>query len=356
MKPAKHIPALDGVRGMAAILVLISHFHAANLPDLISSRLGDYGVMLFFVLSGFLMGHLYLGKEPDRNAIIGYAAARVGRIVPLYAIVALASFVIYNSIDPEFVYRIDSVQLLRLGTLTSSEAVFWSIGPEFQFYFLFPLIWMAFHAPPRHRAAALGVIGLLVAITYWFSPLAPGFSVFSKLHIFVTGILLSLAVRRLSDETKARLRLPAEMFSIAFILILLFPTDWARALLLPPTQGDPKHLGYYGDPLKILACALLILTATLQGRVANAAWANPLMRKLGAYSFSIYLLHMPSFHLAKLLAEYFGLSITVQAILAVILSLAIAFLSFHIIERPLNARVRAAFQRRTGTRAVGAAT
>src|SRR3546814_5994703 len=87
-------------------------------------HLGDYGVMLFFVLSGFLMGHLYLGQKPDVAALLRYGMARAGRILPLYLAVSLLSFFLFSYADPAFIYRIDGQQLLRLLSFTSAQPIF----------------------------------------------------------------------------------------------------------------------------------------------------------------------------------------------------------------------------------------
>ncbi|MEO0035979.1 MAG: hypothetical protein RLZZ501_2002, partial [Pseudomonadota bacterium] len=62
---ASYLPALDGLRGFAAAIVLFSHFsNAFNLWDrLFGAGAGQHGVLLFFVLSGFLIAHLHLGQS-----------------------------------------------------------------------------------------------------------------------------------------------------------------------------------------------------------------------------------------------------------------------------------------------------
>lgn len=335
-----HIPALDGMRGCAALLVLLAHLHALHLPFPINNRIGDYGVMLFFVLSGFLMGHLYLPRTPDRDAIVSYAAARVARIIPLYGAVAVISFLFYTLVDRNFPYEVDALQLVRLFTMTSSEAIFWSIGPEFQFYFLFPFLWLAFHLRGTARKITLGLIALAIILCYTVSPAMPGFSVFSKLHIFVTGIALSLLVSKLPARAMSPWKIPAIALGLALLAIVFAPPAPLADLLYPTTKGDPKHVGYYGDMAKILACATVIFSGTIDSPFNQRLWGNTIMRRLGAYSFSLYLLHMPAFYIANLLRDWLNPPALVHAGVAFGLSFLLAAFSYHFYELPANGLMR----------------
>src|SRR5215469_16696156 len=83
----KRIPALDGLRGVAALLVLIAHYFA-HVPY--GTRLAAFdwlGVDLFFVLSGFLIGSIILAEHAQANFFFSFYLRRAARIVPVYAIV-----------------------------------------------------------------------------------------------------------------------------------------------------------------------------------------------------------------------------------------------------------------------------
>ena len=72
-----YINSLTGLRGMAAFIVFISHCaNQGMLPAIFSNGFGQIGVMLFFILSGFLMGHLYLDKEANSDSVKLYLLAR----------------------------------------------------------------------------------------------------------------------------------------------------------------------------------------------------------------------------------------------------------------------------------------
>ena len=77
------LPNLDGIRALACILVVLSH-----MPwPLAFVTLGETGVGVFFVLSGFLMSHLYAAAHWDWQAVSRYGIARFARIAPIYWVV-----------------------------------------------------------------------------------------------------------------------------------------------------------------------------------------------------------------------------------------------------------------------------
>src|SRR5580704_17034654 len=88
-----HRPELDGLRGLAAYVVVVSHIsNESNLWNgLLGRGGGQLGVMLFFVLSGYLMGALYLDRPFRAGEVWAYAVRRIARVVPLfYVVVTLA--------------------------------------------------------------------------------------------------------------------------------------------------------------------------------------------------------------------------------------------------------------------------
>ena len=80
---ADQIPALNGLRALAAYVVVISHFssksHFLDYPFWQSGRLG---VMIFFMLSGFLMGHLYIETPLSAGSLGKFFSRRLARVVP----------------------------------------------------------------------------------------------------------------------------------------------------------------------------------------------------------------------------------------------------------------------------------
>ena len=141
-----YIHTLTGLRGLAALLVFISH--SANLsllPSFLGSGFGQIGVMIFFVLSGFLMSHLYINKDFHRENVKSYALARIGRVFPLYFILLFISILISKYFYTDFVYNFNaSTELVRALTLVEAPYVFWTIPVEVQFYIVFLGFWFLY--------------------------------------------------------------------------------------------------------------------------------------------------------------------------------------------------------------------
>jgi peptidoglycan/LPS O-acetylase OafA/YrhL len=150
-----HFKGLDTLRAIAALVVVIGHLEfiksISGIPNLISHpyiRLADghIAVVLFFVLSGFLITYLLIKEKENTGkiAIKKFYLRRMCRIWPVYYLVLVISFFIINA-D----YRLDSIILcatifpnvahaLGIGWPTSTQI--WSIGVEEQFYLVWPIL------------------------------------------------------------------------------------------------------------------------------------------------------------------------------------------------------------------------
>jgi peptidoglycan/LPS O-acetylase OafA/YrhL len=341
LKQDRHIPALDGLRGGAALLVVLSHLTQVGFKPIVEDKLGNYGVILFFALSGFLMGHLYLRKPIDADRTIHYVAARVSRIVPLYFAAVIASFLVYSFLDKGFVYPIGVKQLVRLLTFNGSTPPFWSIGPEFQFYGVFILLWLvaAFRGPRRPLLIA-ATLAVLVVI-YLLAPKMPGILFLSKMHIFVLGISAAL-LRGVLIERRidGRVIIGSQIVSLIFLLLIIVPFGATKAYFYPHLGADPKQNFYYLDLFKVLLCTLTVLSFSFNTRLGLAIFGNRPMRLVGMYSFSIYLLHeVVLYELMRYTPiATFPLPVAILVGFAAIMLLSTA--SFYLLENPSRIALR----------------
>jgi len=210
--PRLYMPCLDGIRGLAALIVVFGHAPSLGFSTTIQPHSRDYGVLVFFVLSGFLMGDIYLLQTPTRSNISNYIVARFARIVPLYFLVVILSFATFQFLDPNFTYPITSVQLLRLLTFNGSVSVFWSVGPEVQFYVVFILLWLIC---ARSRLAFFVFAICLSAFCIATIKMWSGVFILSKFHIFACGAMLA-SIRR-SVRLSGTSILAAHIASIALL-------------------------------------------------------------------------------------------------------------------------------------------
>jgi len=137
-----HMPALDGARGLAVLLVLMDHTSDSGMKvfGIDINRTGKYGVYLFFVLSAFLLTYQFFIKSTDDLAKaktwLNYGFRRFMRIFPLYALVLVI-------LHPGAVM---THLLLRDG-----RGPFWTIPVEVKYYMLLPFIVLAlFWAGRKH--------------------------------------------------------------------------------------------------------------------------------------------------------------------------------------------------------------
>lgn len=335
------LPALDGVRGIAALSVVLGHASTFGFMGGVYPGMRDYGVLLFFSLSGFLMSYLYRVETPDIQNVASYAAARIVRIVPVYYAVVLASWLVYTFLDHHFVYAVTTAQLVKLLTFNGSVSIFWSIGPEFQFYAVFIFLWWLWHRPSG-RVATSVIAALLCIITWVTAGHISGVLFLSKSPVFLGGIVAAVAYDFLIRRRISILAIAAmQVISLAFLVLLAHPIAPLTGLLYPAwDNSDPTFSVFYCNPLRPAAAAFVVLSFAFSTRLSRLIFANPVTRFLGEVSFSLYLLHDIVLHAfsswgGRVLGHGW-----IESLGAVLLSVAVAFVSYRLIEVTLRVRLR----------------
>jgi peptidoglycan/LPS O-acetylase OafA/YrhL len=321
MRTPHHIASLDGLRGIAAFLVVISHVALLypHLPAGFTLNIGAEAVEIFFALSGFLMASLYAARPLDRDAALDYLVHRFARIYPVY-LVAVA-FVVFLSRVPglDYIHAITGpVEILRHVAMLGSSGVFWSVSPEIQFYFFFLLVWLCLSNPRRFRMlAAILALCVIVDIDYGFP--GPGILLPSKVHFFLAGVGAGLLY------ASGRWRPSGWPVGIAALGLLGFV--FLSKMLMWRDQTDGWGLG-----MALTAGAIVFLTA-LEHPLSRAVLASRPLRFLGRISFSLYLFHLPVMFLSmKTLTEFLPGGIAILA--AVGLAVLFATFTYHLIEDP----------------------
>lgn len=291
-----HIKALDGLRGVAALIVVFSHFSGLTgwLGHWPNHEAAHIGVMIFFCLSGFLMGHLNLERRPTAGAIATFWRRRAARILPLYLLVVGGCYALYLSGVPWQwrAYSVTSENIWQHLLFIDGVHVLWTIPVEIQFYLLFPVFWLA--------ASRLGtwrwLVPLACLLAYKASPSffwqTTNAVVFKNVFGFFMAGLLGAALLPLAR------RIPARHWNAIFALcgigvVLLYPKIYT-ALTGEMTGFPPAAISYtiYNSELYLGMTALLVFSAALSPWAASALGNRP-MAWLGQISFSLYLLHMP---------------------------------------------------------------
>jgi len=158
MKANSYIPALTGVRAIAAFLVFFHHFNQLDFPFLLRRTLNEFhmGVTMFFLLSGFLICMRYYDScEISENWFRKYIKNRIARIYPMYLILTIATFGLYFLFGGEasVLNGFGTPVILLLLNIFFIRGFFddlkftgvgqgWSLTVEECFYFLAPLFFM----------------------------------------------------------------------------------------------------------------------------------------------------------------------------------------------------------------------
>ena len=346
MRNREHMPCLDGLRGLAAVIVVLGHAAQFGLDPIILHDAASYGVLIFFVLSGFLMGELYLPRKFSLYSVKEYLASRVARIVPIYYIVIIVSFFVYNFLDTDFVYDISLYRLIRLLTFNGSTSVFWSIGPEFQFYFLFVPLWLLYDRVNRKIWFVLFLLissGLCMAtIRHW-----PGILVFSKLHIFACGLLC--AVIRLKIVGQPPLALVYVAHTACFTILILIMSSSGFSESLGKTHNDqvidPAFTLFYGSLSRTIVAGIVVVSFSYASPLGLAILGNPLACLLGRCSFSIYLLHNVVYDIIRESHVLEGIRPQVETLIILCVVITISAASYYGIEGPSRRWLRSVLLR-----------
>jgi peptidoglycan/LPS O-acetylase OafA/YrhL len=324
------LPNLDGIRALACILVVLSH-----MPWPVTFiTLGEVGVGVFFVLSGFLMSHLYANAPWDAQAVSRYAVARFARIAPIYWLVITVCILIsYADPDTDFMLRIEGASAIaRHYLFVGNVLIFWSIPLEVQYYIFFLLIWWAVALRAR-RVYALPLLALLCAALLVTHSLWGGLMLPHKLHFFLAGSLAGLLPRpvwRAGAETRV-----LSVLQIGAVVLLALPL-WQYA-----SKPD-----FYAASALGVSLATGVYLLSLPSGWTRLAFAMPWVRKIGQASFSIYLMHVLVFHYGAL---WLGLQHTVYDPLWLplgVAGVAVPMLVSHWIEMPLQRSTRRWLQAR----------
>jgi peptidoglycan/LPS O-acetylase OafA/YrhL len=329
------VPALDGVRGIAILLVLVAHL----VPSVIGDA-GWLGVDLFFVLSGYLITTVLLdGKaNPDRVKI--FYTRRALRIFPLYygtlvlALVVPALFGIpFFSDTPDTLASTShelawfwpylanwSIGLLR-PTHPGVLSHFWSLCVEEQFYFVWPwVVWRCQETTARRVAWSAIIVAIALRVSLVLSH-APVLTVYNltpcRMDALAIGALVALAPKTVVLRT---IRWPAVMAAIALTAIAL------RFHGLRPTNAWVETIGFTsGD---ILGALLVVAALTY----SPAALRSPILRWFGTYSYGLYVLHR--FVIRGLEISGWDAGDPTFAVMAFGLSCVVAWISYNAYELP----------------------
>lgn len=309
----KHIPYLDGWRGLAILCLLIGHFYPVN-----GINFGTVGVALFFVLSGLLMARVLFIQGTDLTV---FYQRRISRVFPSVAVYLLVITLFFVASGKDVALG----ELLPAMTFTNNYWTpaqntmpfghIWSLSVEEHSYVILSIA--AYWCRTRTGSRGLSVIGIIIAATL--------FSI--ALYSFIPG----LANNRFHLRTEvASFGILASSF--VFLALNTTPTRLSLTYIAPITLIAGTFAHWWSVPVGLrvvigwgafaLAINAMPTAPRIFVKVFEAAW----LRQLGFYSFSIYLWQQPYY----LFVWNEGMSPLFGLILAVITGV----IAYYLVENP----------------------
>ncbi|MDG2533921.1 acyltransferase family protein [Sphingomonas sp. HITSZ_GF] len=333
-----YIPAIDGLRAIAVLSVILFHLWPGALPG------GFTGVDIFFVISGYVVTGSLIGRE---FASLGQLAAyfyarRLMRIMPALVAMLLVTLLAAQLFIPDAwlsnslaqVGRFAFFGLSNVVLATDTDSYFgpqaaynpfthtWSLGVEEQFYLFFPfLLW--WHHKLQAGAKAVRLVAilsagslLLCAVLGVFAQKFAFYLIFPRFWELGAGMLLCLTRERWQPWAAGK----AWLAPAGLVLI-------AAGFVLPEGPLFP----FPGALLPVAGTALLI--ASILGGTAPRALGSRPMVAVGLLSYSLYLWHWPVFVLFRWTA---GLHTLKLQLAALVIAVALAIFSYFLVEKPLR--------------------
>lgn len=341
------IRPLTGVRFWAAFMVLSFHIIGPALPQdggflthLV--RHGSFGVDLFFILSGFILQHVYGGVfegGADRRSYLSFLAFRLARIYPAHIAtlgVMLALYgvgaVFYHRFPPDIAsYGLwplaQNMLLVQAWFDTPSPNIpAWSVSAEWFMYLLYPAVAMAL---VRLAAPATALLLALCLIA------AQGVGGLHPLVHIAPEFLFGAALYRLDRRIALRARLGPWVGWLSLAALLL-----ALGMEWPPRA------------LVLLLCGVLLLALAGERDALGRVLSDRLPLYLGEISYSLYLVHSPVLNITRNFCRIYAPSVDIFSApvvaAGVALSLGAAAALYRWVEAPARRALRHAAVRATG--------
>ena len=331
---SERIESLDGLRGIAILLVFFCHYVPQDRHDLLSAaaRLGWVGVDLFFVLSGFLITGILVDTRESVDRFKSFYARRILRLFPVYfaavAIVIagthfLRGFRSWMNV-PLFFYGSNIVALFPNADLTFPPYFncghFWSLALEEQFYTIWPFL--VFFVPRRQTLIRVCLLGILATLAIRLAAACFGISLWvaclqlpARMDGLLMGALLALLVRDPNPQVwlnQNRLKWVFWAGCGALVPVLAIARNLLLSVPASTNAAGTKETVAVNLGITIFAVIFVTVVALslIPGTIWNRIGSVRALRFFGKYSYGLYVWHYLFFLVTIGWVEWFRLVIS----------------------------------------------
>ena len=352
-----HFKPLTWLRGIAALLVVISHSLRATQDTYLSKDepvnwiwlkvfdLGTFGVLLFFTLSGTTLYLSHTSRASKLN-VFPFYIKRFFRIWPAFALSLLVYFVFSfafrefygvatgNWIERQFLQVPTPTDFLTYLTLSFNISgqpglfnnAYWSLPVEFQYYLLFPIMILLI---PKLKSLSPILMGVALYMVFKLD-----LGIFKDQRVFMLGFTFCGGVFLGYIYRKYELRLNQYIGTITFVFLFVSASIVSNGFVEIPDLPVISNIW-----VMLGLIALSVVASILFAEVKLPRILTSQLYKMGEYSYSLYLYHNLLIGCAVLLLIYFSVTDSVQRYFMVItfggfVSLYVAHLSYKYIELP----------------------
>lgn len=338
---SRTIPALDGMRAVSVLLVVLGHSGVPFAP-------AGHGVMTFFVISGFLITWLLLREYETKGdvSLRQFYIRRALRLFPAFYSFAVVFAIVYWVVRgplhwPSFVSALFYVSNYYLAIAHPADGVMdhtWSLAVEEQFYLLWPMLFVTLATNLRRLTL---VLGLLIAVGSIHRLVLTFYAHASQTWLFcafdcradqlAVGCLMAILLKR----SRAGGRL-VEALCVSPVLPVITLGLIIASISVGFRLGEPYQFtaGFTIEPVLIAIFLLQMIAFSDHGFWQWTSWAP--LRYIGKVSYGTYLYHwLVVAGIAKLLPQT---SFTVKIPLAIGGSVLLAAISYALIEQPFLRR------------------
>ena len=331
--PTKYVPSLNGLRALSAGIVIAVHCHVKNFS--IPAPGGQFGVNMFFVLSGFLITLLLLEEERVSTTISlkKFYFRRILRIFPVYYVLLITYYILQISGVLQFttntwlsaIFYVKDVPVPNSNSWETDHL--WSLSIEEHFYLMWPLIFK-FLKSYRIKIAVFFIILIPIVRGVLYDPDGEGLMIYERADALLWGCILAIYYRPVStimmrgiNKYKWAIALPFLGLFLSVVALKFLPVknSFAEGLIRALGRAD-------GTVTNIFICLVIVIAVNSRNSLFYKFLNTDSMNYLGKLSYSLYIWQQLFFSSTIGLWGLFPLNI--------VCIVAVSVFSYHLIEKP----------------------